>query len=113
MANTRAKARGGFNEAQQKAFDTISSNFDKLFNSDKAKSMAKSVANTYKTMDDAKLTNGLRHKLEVDGLSYDKILDNARAESGLNGDAWRKVYNPVKNKVNGKITKLIVDAKPC
>ena len=105
--------RGGFSSAQQKAFDTITKEFDTLFNSPEAKKMFDKTAANYNNLDDSKMTANIRHGLTVNGKSYDKILDDARANNNLDGYEWRKVYNPAKNKINGLITKKLLDAKPC
>lgn len=110
----KLSSKAGFNEAQKVAFLKIISQTEELFNTERANLAFTKAALNYKTLDDTKLLGDLRHLIKTkDGLTYDSILDQARAESGLDTASWTKVYNSAKNKITGQITKKLMAAKPC
>lgn len=111
LNETHRIARGGFNDIQQKTHDEIIDKVTKLFDTEKAAELFKVTAANFENKDDVKLTGDIRHQLRVDGESYDKILDNARATSGLDNSQWNKVYNSSKNKIEGIMTKKLLKSK--
>ena len=113
MSSARREAsQGYFSQVEQATYDKIAKEAADLFNNTAHDEAFRKAGANYKTADSVRLTGDLRHRLKgQDGRGYDQILDEARESSGLDKSSWNKVYQKVKNNVEGQLVKRLLENK--